>query len=145
MKLVRWSPTTEINRFGSEMDDFFNNFFTRTFPDVKIERACSPRINLRELEDSFELTAEIPGMGKDELNIEVQEDILTIRGEKKAEEKLENEKMHICEMCYGKFERSFRLPDNIKTDGLEAEYTNGILKIMLPKAEPVKPKEIIIK
>ena len=104
-----------------------------------------PRVNVKELDDRFELSAEIPGMEKEELSIEVQENLLTIRGEKKTQGKAENEKMHICEVSYGKFERSFRLPENTKIEDVDAEYKNGVLRVSIPKTEPAKPKEITVK
>ena len=143
MKLVRWYPSTGLNRFDSEINGLFNNFFPAGFRGSAREKiSWMPKVNVKELDDRFELIAEIPGMEKDELSIEVQENVLTVRGEKKTSEKGENEKMHICEVSYGKFERSFKLPENIKVDDVDAEYKNGVLRVSIPKTEPAKPKEI---
>lgn len=146
MKLVRWLPSTGLDRFDSEMESMFHSFFPTVFRgpgDSEIN--WMPKLNVKELDDRFEVNAEIPGMEKDQLSIEVQENLLTIRGEKKTEEKTENEKMHICEVNYGKFERSLRLPENVKIEDVDAEYKNGVLRISIPKTEPAKPKEIKVK
>ncbi|MBN2184451.1 MAG: Hsp20/alpha crystallin family protein [Candidatus Krumholzibacteriota bacterium] len=145
MKLVRWYPSTGLNRFESEMEGMFNGFFPSVFRGPGEEISWMPKVNVKELDDRFELTAEIPGMEKEELSIEVQENLMTIRGEKKTEEKAENEKMHICEVSYGKFERSFRLPENTRLEDVDAEYKNGVLRVSIPKTEPAKPKEIKVK
>ena len=105
----------------------------------------TPRVNVEEKEEAFEITAELPGMKKDDLDIEVQDDVLTIKGEKKFEKDEKEANYHICERSYGTFQRSFTLPENVKTDDIEAEYKDGILKLVLPKVEPVKPKEIKVK
>ncbi|MBN2070785.1 MAG: Hsp20/alpha crystallin family protein [Candidatus Krumholzibacteriota bacterium] len=146
MKLVRWMPTSNLNRFEDEVNDIFSSFFPARLDYAQGGgRNWVPRVNVRELDEKFELSAEIPGMEKDELSIEVQENTLTIRGEKKTEEKIENEKMHIKEIFRGKFERSFKLPENIKADDVDAEYKNGMLIVSIPKTEPAKPKEINVK
>ena len=146
MKLVRWYPAAGLNRFDNEMNSLFNNFFPAGLGGSGDEEGrWIPKVNVKEIDDRFELSAEIPGMEKDELSIEVQENVLTIRGEKKTAEKTENEKIHICEASYGKFERSFSLPENIKVDDVDAEYKNGVLRVSIPKTELVKPKEIKVK
>ena len=146
MKVVRWLPSAGLDRFDSEMESLFHSFFPAVLRGRgDNELRWMPKVNVKELDDSFQVSAEIPGMEKDQLSIEVQENLLTIRGEKKTEEKAENEKMHICEVSYGKFERSLRLPDNVKIEDVDAEYKNGVLRISIPKTEPVKPKEIKVK
>jgi HSP20 family protein len=104
----------------------------------------APRVNVEEQEDRFEITADVPGMKKEEIDIEVRDNVLTIKGERKLEKEEENTNYHICERSYGTFQRAFTLPENVTTADIEAEYADGILRLTVPKAEPEKPKEIRI-
>jgi HSP20 family protein len=105
----------------------------------------TPRVNVEEHEDRFEITADLPGMEKENINIEVQDNVLTIKGERKYEKEEKEAEYHICERSYGTFQRAFTLPENVKTDDIDAEYKDGVLKLALPKIEPAKPKEIKVK
>jgi len=147
MKLMKWYPgVTGVTTLQDEMEDLFNNLFLTNRRRVDIGGGTwIPRVNIREHQDRFELTAEIPGMNKDEISIEVQENTLTIRGEKTTEKDTGDDKFHVCERVYGKFERSFILPENVKADGVDAEYVDGVLKIGIPKTEKAKPMEIKVK
>jgi len=104
----------------------------------------APRVNVEEQEDRFEITADVPGMKKEEIDIEVRDNVLTIKGERKLEKEEENTNYHVCERSYGTFQRAFTLPENVTADDIEAEYADGILRLTVPKNEPEKPKEIRI-
>ena len=91
------------------------------------------------------LTAEIPGMAKDDIKAEVKDHQMTITGEKKLQDDKNGKDYHVCEICYGKFERTFTLPDNVDTQKIDAEYKDGILNLAIPKTEEAKPKEIKVK
>ncbi|MCK4537451.1 MAG: Hsp20/alpha crystallin family protein [Candidatus Krumholzibacteria bacterium] len=144
MRLMKWYPeTTGLRTARSEMDDLFNNLFLFNRRRLDSDyRGWTPRVDIQEHENDFEISAEIPGMDKDEISIEVQENILTIRGEKKTEEKVAENNYHLCERSTGSFERSFTLPDNTDPEGVDAEYKNGVLKITVPKTIKAQPKEI---
>lgn len=105
----------------------------------------TPRVNVEENDDTFELTAEVPGMKKDEINIDIKDHTLTIRGERKLDEEKKDKNYHVCERCYGEFTRTFTLPDNVDADKIEAQYDAGILRLTIPKKEEAKPKEIQVK
>ncbi|UCF07115.1 MAG: Hsp20/alpha crystallin family protein [bacterium] len=128
------------------MNKLFDNFFgmTRRGGDIGATR-WAPRVNVEETPDRYEVTAEIPGMEKDEIKIEVKDHEMTIRGEKKMEEEKKDKNFHLFERCYGQFARTFALPDNVDTNKITAEYKNGILMLGIPKTEEAKPKEIEVK
>lgn len=143
MRLVRWKPRTGLPVYPDHFERMFDDFFGVTRRKMDLENFdWTPRVNVEELEDRFEITAELPGMNKDEIDIEVQDDVLTLRGERKYEKEEKEVNYHICERSYGTFQRAFTLPENVKADNIEAEYKDGILRLGLPKVEPQKPKEI---
>ena len=148
MTLIRWRPRRDLMPFPGfpEFGDLWDNFFNlrRMGGDMEDYR-WTPRVNVEENEDAFELTAEVPGMQRDEINIDIKDRTLTIRGEKKLEEEKKDKNYHVCERCYGEFTRTFTLPDNVDADKIEAEYDAGILKLAIPKKEEAKPKEIKVK
>lgn len=146
MRLVRWRPQAGLPNLHDEFERAFDNFFGVDRRRMELQAFdWTPRVNVDENEDRFEITAEVPGMTRDDISIEIQENILTLKGEKKIEKEDKNRSCHICECSYGTFQRSFTLPENVKSEEIEAEYSNGILRIGIPKAEPVKPKEIKVK
>ena len=103
-----------------------------------------PATDLQETKDDVVVSVELPGMKKDEIKVTVQDNILTIRGEKKQEKEEKDTNYHRIERSYGFFTRSFSLPTTVKADQIKAAYDNGVLRVELPKAEEVKPKEIPI-
>ena len=146
MRLVRWRPQMGMAPMHDEFERMFDSFFgvDRRRSDLQTFDWV-PRVNVEELEDRFEITAEVPGMTKEDISIDLQENMLTIKGEKKIEKEQKDRNYHICERSYGTFQRAFTLPENVNIDGIEAEYDNGVLKVAVPKTEPVKPKEIKVK
>jgi HSP20 family protein len=108
-------------------------------------RAClaMPNVDISENDDGYKLSFEIPGTMKDDVKIWVENDLLTVAGEKKSNFGKEDVKVH-SERSYGKFERSFRLPKNADKEKVKAEFVDGILEVVIPKTEEAKPKEINI-
>jgi HSP20 family protein len=98
-----------------------------------------------EKADKFIVRAELPGMKKEEIDVSVVGDTLTITGERKAESEVKDEDYYRCELCYGKFSRSVGLPTAVNAAKVDASYENGILEITLPKVEAVKPKKVAVK
>jgi len=151
MAIKRWRPFKDLVSIQDEMNKLFDDFFGR-FPMRMegIERIWAPNVNISETKDNIIVTAEIPGMTKEDIKVALYENTLTLSGEKKQEkeEKEANLKMHShyhrIERSYGSFTRSFDLPTKVQFDKIEANYKDGILKITLPKSEEVKPKEIPI-
>ena len=104
-----------------------------------------PAVDVAEREEEYQVKVELPGVNKDDVKITMQENVLTIRGEKKQENETKNSEYHRVERSYGSFQRSFTLPTSVKHDKIEASYTDGILTVTLPKAEEAKPKQIDVK
>jgi len=105
----------------------------------------SPAVDIREREDVYLVEVELPGLTKDDVKITMENNILTIHGEKKQEKEEKRGNYHRAERVYGAFQRSFALPSSVKNDKIEAQYKNGILTITLPKVEEAKPKAIEVK
>jgi len=153
MSLVRWNPARELATWPSdlfgiqrEMNRMFDNVFRfDTRDDDSGFVAWTPAVDIAEHDDQFVVKVELPGVNKDDVKITLENNILTIRGEKKQEKETKKENYHRVERSYGSFQRSFTLPTTVKSDKINAVYKDGILQIELPKAEEAKPKQIEVK
>lgn len=101
-------------------------------------------MDIKETKDAFEISADLPGLKKEDVNISLKDGILTISGERKYENEKKDQDKYYMERVYGNFSRSFSLPSDVKEKEIKANLKNGVLTISLPKAEKVKPKEIEI-
>jgi HSP20 family protein len=153
MSLIRWNPgelatfPADILSMQREMNKMFNNFFRGGVQDDGdlIPSAWTPAVDVAEHEGEYIVKVELPGVAREDVKITMQENILTIRGEKKAEKEAHEPNFHRVERSYGSFQRSFTLPTHVKNDRIEASYRDGILTVTLPKAEDAKPKQIEVK
>ena len=146
MSLIRWNPTRELNRMHDDLNRLFGGLFTGDPLETSFARgAWEPVVDISETPESYVVTAELPGLTKDDVNINYEDGILTIRGEKKQEKEEKRKNYHRVERSFGVFERSFRVPSRVLVDKIEAKFKDGVLNLMLPKAEEVRPKEIPIK
>ncbi len=128
-----WGLQSDINR----LFDAFMSPFERS----GAENAVSPRLDIAETKDKYEIKAELPGMDEKDINLSLSEGVLTISGEKKSELENKDEKGYYLRECsYGSFSRSVRLPDNIAADKIEARFKKGVLTVDMPKKEPVPNK-----
>ena len=143
MPVVKFDPLRGFESIANRMNDFLNEFQKG---GMRFEYGSfAPIVDISEDEKNIFIQAELPGLSKEDVKLSMNDDnILVIKGEKKREEKVENkEKTFIkLERNFGSFTRSFMLPDNVKTDNINAKFENGILDITLEKVEPQKPKEI---
>lgn len=142
MALMRYSnPTTDVfgKRFSDVMDEFFNDAVTSR------QKSFSPRINISEDEKRFTIDVEIPGMNKEDIDVNLKNRMLTISGERKFEKEKNGTQYHRVETYFGSFNRSFQLPDSVDEESIEATYTNGILNITIDKSEEKMKKQISIK
>lgn len=141
MALTRYTrPDTGLipKRFSDIMDDFFNDMVS-TNRDSFI-----PSIDISETDDQFHISAELPGMKKEDININLENRRLTISGERKFEHKEDGETFHRVETRYGSFSRSFQLPDSVDEDSVQANYKDGLLNITVAKSEDKVKKQIEI-
>ncbi len=146
MSLVRWNPSRELNRMHDDLNRLISSFFSGDAPETSFARgAWEPAVDISETPESYLVTAELPGMSKDDVNISYEDGILTIRGEKKQEKEEKRKNYHRVERSFGAFERSFRVPSRVMVEKIEAKFKDGVLSLMLPKAEEARPKEIPIK
>jgi HSP20 family protein len=139
-ELARGEPFAALREFGG---------FGRLFDELFTERArtgiLSPAVDITEAEDHYLVTAEVPGAKRDDLTIEVQENVLTIRGEKRSERDEKTEKGRWLERTYGSFSRSFTLPADADADRVSARMEDGVLKLEIGKLPEAKPQTIAIK
>lgn len=144
MAIARFRPNATFDRdlfpkrFSDVLDEFFNDAVA-TKRDNFV-----PGIDIAESDDSFHVTVELPGMKKDDININLEDNQLTISGERKFENKEDGKKYHRVESRYGKFTRSFMLPDNVDGESITAKYEDGLLKIDIAKSEEKISKKIEI-
>ncbi len=152
MSLIRWKPSRDLASFPSdmvslqrEMNRVFDSFFNGVDEPGLLNGTWAPAVDVAEGEDSYTVKMELPGVKKDDVKITLESNILTIRGEKKAESEVKEKNYHRTERSYGSFQRSFTLPTTVKNDRIDAVYKDGILTVTLPKAEEAKPRQIEVK
>lgn len=152
MSLIRWNPMRDLASFPSdmfslqrEMNKVFDSFFRGVDEPGLLNASWTPAVDVAEEENDYIVKVELPGVSKDDVKITLESNILTVRGEKKAEKEINEKNYHRTERSYGSFQRSFTLPTSVKNDKIDAEYKDGILSITLPKAEEAKPKQIEVK
>jgi HSP20 family protein len=133
--MERWSPFDSLR---SEIDRVFNEFtpgfFDRTF--ARLPTAFTrgvPAVDFVESDKSYELTAELPGIEAKELDVTLANGILTVKGEKQESKEEKAKEFYLSERRYGSFQRSFQLPDGVEADKIDASFSNGVLKVVLPK------------
>jgi len=145
MAITRWKPFRDLVSIQDEMNRLFDDFFGRpiTRPEWT-EPAWCPCVDVSETKDDVIINTEIPGMSKDDVKVSIQDNVLTLSGEKKQEKEEKDSNYHRLERSYGSFSRSFTLPTTVQPDKVKAAYKDGILRITLPKSEEVKPKQIPI-
>ena len=143
MDLTPWRPTGELSRLRREMDDLWSRFFGA--PAETVSTAWMPSIDLSETDGDIQVKAELPGLESDDIDVNISGDLLTIRGEKKEEREAEEKSYHARERYYGAFQRTVRLPSEVKAEDAEARFKNGVLNLKLPKAETARSRKIEIK
>ncbi len=146
MDLMEWRPFREVSKLRREMDRLWDDYFGPSRRALQpLEGEWAPAVDVSESGEQITITAEVPGMDAKDIEISLVGDILTIKGEKKAEREEKGENFHMVERSYGSFSRSLKLPAGVDPDKVEASYKQGVLTIALPKKEEVKPKAIEIK
>jgi HSP20 family protein len=146
MELMRWSPMRGLFGWRNNVDSFFDDFLYPTRKSVESEGSWNwnPAVDIFEEQDKIVIKAELPGVNKEGISVDVKDRVLTLKGERSVDNEVKEEKYYRREMTYGRFERSFTLPAEVDPDAVKAEYTDGVLKIMVPKPESHKPKQITV-
>lgn len=144
--MIRFSPGSEMRNIQREIDRVFDSFFTprrsNGGDDASQTAVWAPRVDLAETEDAYLIHADLPGISKENLEINYQDNTLTLSGERKAEEKHEGRNYVRMERTAGSFYRAFSLPRAVQSDAIEADYKDGVLNVRIPKAEESKPRRI---
>ena len=146
MTLVRWHRARNMPAMQHEMSRLVDEFFRGGLQDkgARKQGSWTPAVDMHESNEAFTLIAELPGFSKDDVQVEIKGNRLTLKGERKRETDVQETQYHRVERVYGAFERSIRLPAVVDADKAKAIFKDGVLKLMLPKAEEAKPKPISI-
>jgi HSP20 family protein len=147
MALVRWEPARELSSLQSEMNRLFNTFFdtpTTSGGNGGGVRRWSPSMDLVETEEHFVLRADLPGLAQEDVSIELEDNVLTVSGERKAEHEEKKEGFYRVERSFGQFRRSLTLPDGVDADAITATFDKGVLEVRIPKPEERKPRKVAI-
>lgn len=137
--LSRWiasDPFEDLFDMQKQMNKYFSPEFSAAQKDIATWR---PKVDVRESEKAFVIHAELPGLAKDHVNVELDQGVLTISGERKFEKKDEREQFHRIERSYGKFQRSFAVPEGLDPNSISATFNEGVLEVTLPKPEVKTP------
>lgn len=137
----KWDPLDELATIRNRMDRLFTRF-GEGYEEPALAGNWMPSADVYETKDAMILKVEVPGMTEKDLDVELENNILTISGERKFEEKTEEKGFQRFERKYGKFVRSFTLPVNVDSEKIAANYANGVLELTIPKREEAKPKKI---
>lgn len=142
MALIRWDPFQEMSALQERMNRLFSD--VRAQAPVRgeeiVQGAWIPAVDIFETNEAIVLKAELPGITAQDISVEVKDNTLTLKGEKKFEKEVKEENYHRVERSYGSFQRAFTLPGTIHQEKVKAKFKDGILEITLPKVEEAKPK-----
>lgn len=146
MSITRYDPFRDLRNLQEEVNRLFTGNVGRSFDDEGIARGSwSPSVDIYENKDHIILEAELPGMNREDFDLSVENNVITLRGERRFEKKDETDNYHRVERAYGSFTRSFTLPNTVTAEGANADYRNGVLRVTLPKREDTKARRIEVK
>jgi HSP20 family protein len=146
MELIRWNPMRELFSFRHPLDHFFDGLFSPVVgDDAKLSLwEWNPVVDVYDNDENIVIKAELPGIDKKDITIDVKDGVLTLKGERSYDNEVKEDKYCRRERSFGKFERAFRLPADVDPEKISADYKDGILKIDIPKPEEQKPKQITV-
>jgi HSP20 family protein len=145
MSIVRYDPFRDLRSLQDEVNRLFSTNLSRAFGEEGIARgAWNPSVDIYENKDQIVLEAELPGMKREDFDLSIENNVITLRGERRFEKKDESDNYHRVERAYGSFTRSFTLPQTVQAESVTAEYRNGVLRVVMPKREEVKARRIEI-
>ena len=148
MAIVRWEPFRELASLQNEVNRLFNTAFdTPTAAgggNGGAARRWMPAMDLVETGDHFVLRADLPGLGEDDVKVELEDNVLTVSGERRSEHDTQKEGYHRVERAFGTFSRSLTLPDGVNPEAVEANFDRGVLEVRIPKPEERKPRRVSI-
>jgi len=147
MAIVRWEPFRDLVTIQDRMNRIFDEAFRGVSrpsaeEDWALGGTWAPAVDIYEHEGNLVLKAELPGIDSKDVDVRVENNVLTLRGERKFDEEVKRESCHRVERAYGTFSRSFTLPNVVDTQNIKAEFKDGVLRVTMPKREEAKPKQI---
>ncbi|GMV98940.1 MAG: heat-shock protein [Candidatus Hydrogenedentota bacterium] len=147
MSLVRWSDRPVLSPVGNlrDLENQFSRLFGELTPFIEGTQNWVPAVDVRETKDAYVIEADLPGMKKEDIEVTVQDNFVTIKGSRKYESDQKENGGHRVERRYGSFQRSFELPAGFQGDKIDASYRDGVLYVTLPKREETKPKQIDVR
>ncbi len=146
MELIRWNPMGDVFSLRHQMNHLFDDVFRPVVRgDSRLSmRNWNPTVDIYDNDEYIFITAELPGIDKKDIVIDVKDGVLTLKGERSFDNEVKEKKYYRRERTFGKFERVFRLPADVDPEKISADYKDGILKIDIPKPEEQKPKQITV-
>ena len=148
MTLTRWNPLGDMDTLFDQFSRSFGRLPARrggTGQETMTIHDWSPSVDVSETDDDYRIKVELPGVNKQDVKVSIHEGVLTIQGERKFESEEKNRKYHRVEREYGRFARSFVLPENVDETSVDASHTDGLLIVTLGKVEQAKPQSIEVK
>ena len=145
MAIIRWDPVRDMVTLREKMNRMFEDAFTGKGEDKELAPSSwAPAVDIYETENEIVLTAEVPGIDENDIEIKIEDNTLTLRGERKFTKETKEENYHRLERSYGAFYRAFTLPNSVDADSIKAENENGILRVTMPKKQELKPRTVKI-
>ena len=145
MAIVRWEPFRDLVTMQDRLNRVFEDAFrgpVRGAEEDWLGGSWAPAVDIYEHDGNLVLKAELPGIDPKDVDVRVENNVLTLRGERKFDEEVKRESCHRVERAYGTFSRSFTLPNVVDTQNIKAEFRDGVLRVTMPKREEAKPKQI---
>ncbi len=146
MTIVRWDPFRDVAALQDRINRLFNESFGQTRDLDDDMRACAwrPAVDIYEVENEIVLKAELPGIRKEDVAVEVKDNVLTLKGERFPEAEINEENYYRKEICFGTFERSFTLQERMQPEQIKATFKNGMLTVKIPRPTAETPKQITV-
>lgn len=145
MNLVRWNPWREMSTLQHRINHLFNEPFFRSGDDDELRMGTwYPAVDMFDDDDKIVIKAELPGMDKKDISVDIENRVLTLSGERNYENEVKEENFYRRERASGKFKRAFNLPADVDSDKIKADFKDGVLKVEIPKPEEHKPKQITV-
>lgn len=142
MNIIKYDPFRDLRSLQDEMNRLFSTSFPRISNQEEMSAGWSPSVDVYEGENQVVLEAELPGMKREDFDLSIENNVITLKGERRFEKKDEGDNYHRVERAYGSFTRSFNLPQTVLTDEINAEFKNGVLTVTMPKKEEAKSRKI---
>ena len=146
MTLVRWDPFRNVSSLQGRINRMFEDFFPRSRELDEEIGVCAwqPAVDIYETDEGLVIQAELPGVKKEDVSVELKDNILTLKGERKVDNEIDEQRYFRKERCFGTFHRSFTLRESVQADKIKARFKEGILEVEIPKAEAERPRQITV-